>query len=529
MPEQNEPIQGAFGGVYNAALPELQQTEQQLGQQQIYQGRIQQQQTAREQAMYDRMQQQEVNKIRSADVPEFSNLYSQYRTAQIAADNGRFQNNSQGIAARAQANNQAAQLFGQAMKFSNESIEQKQNQANLLAQYKGPNTRPLLADNFTDLMEQAQNTPTSHLKNVNIGGKTYDLSNMDNFKYQTADFKYMTKILQQAEGKPNKYTVSEPADNKGIQNKVTTYQYGANPAQYKSTIENTIGGTPQGARYAAAEVAHIMPGAVEALDNQIKNIPLSKWQQMGLQGPQSLDPVNPDDPTEVFASYLAKQRLINTNPQVANIRMETNLGNEIYQKARVQLGNQETMEGIRHGNREAERKFGIDYAKQSAQDQVATNEYYVDKDLQDAQNSTAGGKSVIGPDGQVEYVSPGNAVLENVLAEGKYSHYAKPDEVRYNSDGSMVRGVFYMRDGKGNKVPDGQGGFKEAPDKGQWKTVESVKPIVGNQFKSLHQPGPQSGERSYTGANGTKMTMTQLLQHYTQDQIDAAIKAGQIK
>lgn len=492
MPEQNEPIQGAFGGVYNASLPELQQTEQQIGQQQIYQARLQQQQTAREQAMYDRMQQAEVNKILPNDVPEFSNLYSQYRAAQIAADTGKFGNSSKGITARAQANNQAAQLFGQAMKFSNDSIQQKQNQANLLAQYKNASTRPLLADNFTDLMEKAQNTPTSQLKSVNIGGQTYDLTNLDSYKYPGANFKDMPKILQGAEGKPNKNTVSEPADEKGIQNRITTYQFGALPAQYKQSVQQGLASTPQGARYAAYEVAHIPDGAMANLNTQVAAIPASKWKQMGLDGPQSLEPVNPDDPAEVLASYLAKQRLINTNPSVAGIKMETNLGNEMFQKASLQLGNQEIMEGIRHGNAMKLKQFGIDYAKQSAQDQTATNEYYVDKDYQDAQNPKEGGKSVIGPDGQIEYESPGNAILQGLkpFTAGSGKTFSKSDAIRYNDDGSKMRGVFYLRDKNNNPIPDGQGGFKEDPNKGGWVDRESVKALVGNQFKSLHQPAP---------------------------------------
>jgi hypothetical protein len=347
MPEQNQPVQGAFGGIYNASLPELQQTEQQIGQQQIYQQRMGQQQTAREQAMYDRMEQQASKTIRGVDEPDFINLYQTAKNAQIAADHYRGNN----MIMANNLNGAASDAFGKAMKFAQDSSQAKQQEDLMLKNYQDGTKKALYADNFTDLMSARQNLPYNQLKNYNYKGQPVDLTNPDTFAYQRANFQNskggMGSILTNAEGKPIKSTYSESADPNNIQNRITTYEYGANPMAYKNSIQQQLASTHEGSRYAEYERAHIDPNEVSAMDAEIAKAPPEKWRAMGASGPQSLAPANPNDAADVFSSYLAKKRFIADNPQPVSIKNETNLNNENLQKE----GLREQFEKIAQGDR----------------------------------------------------------------------------------------------------------------------------------------------------------------------------------
>jgi hypothetical protein len=525
MPEQNQPIQGAFGGIYSADLPELRQTEAQQAQLQLYQARATQQQTAREQAMYDRMQQAEVSKILPNDVPEFSGLYGQYRSAQMYADTTRFDNDTKGITARAQANTQAVSLFAQAMKFANDSIQQKQNMNTLLSQYKDPTKRPLLADNFPDLMEKAQSLPTSQLKNVKIGNQKYDLTNLDTYAYPGGNIDY-GKLEKGAVGtpKPVGYQETVPVDKRGIQSNVTSYEYGSDPAQYKSQLQGNLA-TNLGRRDAQYQLSMLLKGNPDAL-NQVNQAysaltPQDWARRTGKPIPQNLEPTNPNDPADVYSSYLAKKYAVQVQPR-ATQKVQTNMANELFLKDQLN----QRMEGIRQGHREQLVQLGVDYRKASAQDQEALNEGIIDNDFDTAQNPKAGGKQVVGQNGQVEYVAPTNDITRSILkTSGKDASY--PDEIHYNSDGSQIRGVFFQRDKNGQKIPDGQGSFVEDPNKGGWVTTPSVKAMVGKTLGRIAQP--PSGEKMYVVPSGQKMTMGQLLKLYPQDKINQYIQAGVIK
>lgn len=181
-------------------------------------------------------------------------------------------------------------------------------------------------------------------------------------------------------------------------------------------------------------------------------------------------------------------------------------------KSKNSLINQERLIPLRLGAQETLKKYGVDYVKSTQQEQTEANEGIVNDDFQRAKDPTKGGKSVVGPDGQLEYQSPGNAVLQDlpVFKAGKGKDFSKADAVRYNNDGTQMRGVWYMKDPQTHKpIPDGQGGYREDPSGvGGWVNTESVKPLVGKYLGKLAQRPPAGQQQSSSGQHSKTTLLT---------------------
>jgi hypothetical protein len=541
MPEQNQPINGAFGQIYNASLPELQQTEQQIGQQQIYQQRMAQQQTAREQAMYDRMQNQEIGKVMSADEPDVINAYSAAKNAQIAADTYKGKDMQQAN----NLNRAAVQNWAQAAQLVQQSAERKGRMTDLLQQYKDPNKRALLSDNFSDLMNAYQNTPTSKLKDVVVGGKHYDLSDMNNFMYQGSNYPQYDKINKNAIGTPGSYIESNPMDKNGIAVENTAYKT-INPAQYKSNLAAELSATPQGQRFAQYQYANLTqdPNYITNLNNRLRQIPAEQLKRrIGTDDLSTLEPVNPNDPVEAFASIQAKNAILNTPESVVRKSVEINPERRDQLNQALRLDTQKTMEAIKFDHQKDLIPLRAQWAQLSAQNQNDALNYMMDQQYVDASKNKP-----------IQYVDPNDnkphvgyevnaAPLDKKIFDKKVLDQTtgklvpqEPDAIRWEDSGSMVRPIRYLRDDSGNYLMDKSGNKMLDPDfskpisKEQYMSsygdaMHNAKFILQNPNAPKSVPTTTPTEKTYN-FKGTKVSESQLLKTYTKQQIEDAKKAG---
>lgn len=529
MPEQNQPIQGPFGNSYSAALPETQQAVQQQAQLQIYQQRQAAQQAAREQSMFDRFEQQETNRALSVDAPDIANAYGQWQDASIAAHSYKG-NDPVKINA---LHNQANQAFAAAMGIANASAARKLQIQQIQTGMQIPNKRPLYADNAADLVDLAANTPTSQAKNAVFKGQPIDLTNSNSYMYQGANTDF-GKMGKAAEGMPqNVYTHAEPLDASGVGTKLTPYFAAANPAAYKLSLQGQMQ-THNASRDAMVELQKYTPDQIQALETQYKSLPADHWlQTTGSTNVPDVMPRNMNDPTDVYSSILAMQRAINTVPDAREPKIENNAANEKKLASGLSLYNSNFIERVKHGDAQANILLSHRLRQQDAQGQEAYVDHYYDIGFANAQNNP--NTAHVGPDGQLEYIDPTGDVNTTKLFTTIGKNPSKPDAIAYSADGSKMRGIFFLRDKNNQMVPDGQGGYKEDSNKGQWVDGNSVRAFLGKELgktpeaRGYVQHSQQPQEKTYN-AGGKTYTTSQLLKSgATQEQIDASVKSGILK
>ncbi len=231
--------------------------------------------------------------IRDKDVPDLTKKYTDYKSAWI-----KLQQNKNPT-----AEDQLDLLRKKVDVSSFANLSQNQRKKDE-EDAKGMIANPdKYEDGAHDKLIKSINTPYLQLGDM----KNYDYS----YKGTDTDFQ---KILSTAQGvsKPGN-PIETPFDN-GLQTKITSYSFGATPAQFKDSILSSLALHKAG-RDAAALISQVTPEQMQAVNDKFNAIPLTKWKQMGIDNPQNLEPLNPNNKGEQFASYQAKLYAINNEPK----------------------------------------------------------------------------------------------------------------------------------------------------------------------------------------------------------------------
>ena len=497
MPEQNQPIQGNFGGIFQANTPVIDRVTQQL--QQNYADRrafIQ-----KESQQTDELLNKEIANVRSVDTPDVIDAYNDYKNAKQYQLFGKgIQNNPK---AYAQAQMDANAKYAHMMSLINQSKQYndfgKQIATNRFAK----------PDNYSDeageMLSTFYQTPASKLSSANYKGKIVDLTNPDNWRYQAGNVD-LTKTYETAKGKPVTHYDNGTTDESGVQTTQHGYQYGNTPLQFRNTALTGLAGS-QAARRARYDWANHSADQqqLDQLDAAYQNSP--NWQKLGIQ-PQPLPPYNPNDPIGNEATYQAKQYLVSMNPAEVKAATTVDRGALANLNAKNRLGGQEVMEAIKEGNREKLAGIRHDYKKLDTQAQGQVLDDTVNGMMQDAANS--GSYTYTTADGKItkQYEIKASPELKLALptVDGK-GHKFPADAIRFDPVTKTVTPIYYRRDDQGNIV--GSGDTKAVdPILSKPMTFGEFKAIVGKTYFGTREAAKESG------TPGTKTTIETLRSKY---------------
>lgn len=381
--------------------------------------------------------------IRDIDVPEYVQKYQDWKTAAKALIKNKNLKPQEFAQLQMDANRKLADLHT----LGNGSKSAREDEHKLL---NGINTHPdTYDDNAGTILATRLKTPYGQLGNFNTKdatGKdvTIDLTDPNTYTYKgtNTNFQAIDKAAQgQIKDVSTKY---EPYGKGGLQSKKINFQYGNTPADYKDSYLGALA-TQKGGRDAAAMWDQLNPATISEIDKKYNAITPDTWEQMtGKPIPQNIEPSNPDNKSEQFATHMAKLYALNTlakrNESIISNR------NEIMDKG---LANQKTMEGIRQANRkqllglrEAAKKSGAD-----AEGLWAGS--YIKKIKQEAKGDYEYKKA----DGTItkERQSNLDPVIAKALSRNINGKFYEPDVLRITPEGNF-RPIFFKRDDDGKTI-----------------------------------------------------------------------------
>lgn len=428
MAEQRIP--GPYGDIFLVTTPSLDRTAQQLY---VQQQQRQQRQQQENQAL-DQMFQKEFANIRSVDTPDVVNSYNRYKTLK---KNLLFNKDLQrDPMAYNQAQQQANEAFAEMNKQINQSKEIKDMTKTMTTdRFKNPDA---YADDYGQRVMALNSTPISGL------GQTPDLVNWDMYRYQGSNTNF-NDIVSKVYGQPRKIVGKEvPLDKDGIQFQSPVYEYGTPPAQVYEGLVNSLDHKTE--RDAAYKWKQLTPNVVQEIEKQYNAIPQSKWEQMGLTGPQKIDLRGGSD-AEKYMRLLAMQNAVNTEPRLTDYQKRTS------EKAKMDLeyARQLKLQAIKKADAKELMRFKKDLDPNDAEMNDLWVGQYLDR-LKTGAKGTApyeyqygGGKKVY------EYNIPVDPVLGKALSISN----VEPDAVRVDKDGNYRR-IFYKRYQEGELLPNGK-------------------------------------------------------------------------
>lgn len=357
MPEQNQPIQGNFGAVFNTATPYLDRITQQLQNQFAARQAYQQ----KESENTDQLVNKELANVRSADAPEVIDAYTKWKNLkQNLLFNKSLQQNPK---AYNQAQMDANMAYADVVGKINKSSQLNQFGKQLYTERNTPGKSNLYADDFGDKASTFWKTPMGQLQNVKLGSDIVDLTNPDSYRYKGMNNVNFGDLEKKAAGTPaQRYQKEEKISD--LQSNITPYSFGNSPTQFQQALRGEYSSTPQTYRAASAQWEAIPQQEKDRVDQLFAQIPSEKWQQMGVEGPQSISPTNPQDPADQLAAYKAKVYAINNNPTAGKVYTNVNQQAKMNLQAKNSLNRQEIMEAIKQGNRE--KLVGIKHAYKEA-------------------------------------------------------------------------------------------------------------------------------------------------------------------
>lgn len=284
----------------------------------------------------DQMLQKDLGRIRSVDTPDVVNGYNKVKTIkkQLLFDKSLQKDPLAYNKKQQELNDARVELNG----VINGSAEIKEgNKAINSAHLKDPDS---FDDNYGTMMATQMSTPLSKLKNHPVYG---DLTNLDNYRYKGSNTNF-NEMVSKVYDKKNKIVgKEEPLDDKGIQFRSPVYEYGTGPAQVYEGLTNSL--THKAERDAAYKWKQLTPDVVQKIEEDYKAIPKSKWEQMGLSGPQDI-PLRGGSDAEKYMRMLAMQNAINTNPRLVNYENRTS----DKAKADYNFAQDKVMEGLKFGH-----------------------------------------------------------------------------------------------------------------------------------------------------------------------------------
>lgn len=438
MPEQNQPIQGNFGGIFSTATPNLDRVSQQL----MAQYADRKAYLQKESETTDNLLNKEMANVRSADTSDIFDAYNEYKSSK---QNQLFNKSLQ----------QNPKLYAQAQMDSNAKYAKVMSMINKSAQYNALGKQfaanrfakpDQYADDAGDKLSTFYRTPMDQLTNADYKGAKVDLTNPDNWRFQGGNFDF-SKLHTTAVGKPVTHYDNGTTDQSGVQTTQHGYQFGNTPSTYRNTFLGGLAGNEAG-RAARYKWSQHPQEELDQLDAAYQNSP--NWQKMGVT-PQTLPSYNPNDPVGNEATYQAKQYLVGMNPAEVKASTATNQAAKIGLQAKTKLQGQEVMESMREGNRERLADIRHDYKQMDIKQQSTVLDDTYDAIVDDAKKS--GQYIYKSADGKVskQYeVKASPALKKEFSVPDDKGHPIYPDAFRMSEDGKTVTPIFFQPDQTGN-------------------------------------------------------------------------------
>lgn len=481
MPEQNQPIQGNFGGIFQANTPVLDRVTQQL--QQNYADRKAYLQ--KEGQKTDELLNKEMSNVRSVDTPDVIDAYNDFKAAsQNQLFNKAIQSNPKAYAA---AQQDANAKYAKFMTLTNQSRQMNEFGKQLATnRFQRPEA---YSDDAGEMLSTFYQTPASKLTAVNYKGKTIDLTNPDNWRYAAGNVD-LTKLYQTAAGKPLTHYDNGQTDESGVQTTQHGFSYGNTPQQFRNTALSGLAGSQASrrAKYDWGQHSNDQQ-SLDQLDAAYQNSP--NWQKLGLQ-PQSLPPYNPNDPIGNEATYQAKQYLVSMNPAEVKAATTVDRGALSNLTAKNRLTGQEVMENIKEGNREKLAGMRHDWKTLDTAAQSQVLDETVGGMLDDATKSNQSIYTSVNGNVSKRYEIKASPELKlafpTVDAKG---HKFPADAIQFDPQNKTVIPIYYKRDADGNISKSGKT-YAVDPDLSKPITMGEFKAVVGKTFFGTREAAKES-------------------------------------
>lgn len=421
-----------YGDAVIVNTPTLDNVAKQLyAQQQQRQARQQQENQA-----LDQMLQKDYGRIRSVDTPDVVNGYSKVKAIrkQLLFDKD-LQKDPLAYNKKQQELNDA--MIGLRGTINGSAEIKEANKAINAEQLKDPMA---FSDDYGNMMATQMNTPLNQLRNHPVYG---DLTNQDTYRYVGPNYDF-NDDLSKIYDKKNKVIGKEEAlDKQGIQFRSPVFEYGTPPAQVFDGLVSSI--THEKERAAAKRWKELTPEVVQKIEQDYKAIPLSKWEQMGVTGPQDIQLRGGSD-AEKYMRMLAMQNAVNTNPRLVNYENRTS------EKAKMdlQFDRQKQMEAIEHSDAKALAEFKKKIDPNDTELNNVWYQSYLDNIISNAKGggerhhiyNPSNGKSEL----YYNMVKPDPFLLKSMSIGN-----ATPDRVGVTESGELIP-IFLKYDSKGNVI-----------------------------------------------------------------------------
>lgn len=456
-----------YGDIIIANTPTLDSVAKQLYATQ----QMRQVQQLKENQALDAQMNKEFANIRSVDTPDVVNTYNELKNAkkQLYFNKDLQRNPLLYNQAQQYANEAQAKLNT----LINKSREVKEMQGEMIKDhFKNPDA---YSDDFGVRTNTLMNTPISQLQAHPQFG---DLTNWDNYRYQGSNTNF-NDHLSKAFGQPKKILgKEEPLDKQGIQFRTPVYEYGNTPGQVFEGLVNSLDHKTE--RDAAFKWKQLNPEDIQKVEQQYAAIPQSKWEQMGLPGPQKID-LRAGGDAEKYMRLLAMQNAVNTQPRLSAYQNRTS------EKAKedFNLNKSLILARVNHGYRDAEIRLRDELKNKGESEQNDIVDELYDNLKEDALKNPKQYKPAKG-EPYSQYSIKVTEPLKNMFAvKDAKGHSIYPDDIRYSKDLQYVVPVFYehYEDKKGNRLPD-----VITDDKGTAKVnADYSKPILEKEFKERYK------------------------------------------
>ena len=286
-------------------------------------------------SVVDPVMDREFSRIRSVDVPAFTDAYNQYKNvAKQQLFDPRAQRDQQYYQQLNQQKNEAlANVFG----IADKSSQFNQMGKDLMIAKRSPHAADIFADNSGEMIQKMMNTPYDQLGNVQLSdGKTYDLTNPDSYRYQhTIDF---NKLQKNAYGTEKEFsTPSEANPNDKLSTITKYYKYGNNRQQFHDNLVNQLAKLPTGEREAASAMQQyevpLSDGRTmeDHINDMYYNADKNKWlTTTGQPNPIPVEAQNPNSYADRYSALMAKMDWLHRTSGVGQtpVRVQNNTNKE---------------------------------------------------------------------------------------------------------------------------------------------------------------------------------------------------------
>lgn len=328
----------------------------------------------------------------------------------------------------------------------------------------GSKDRDNYEDNAHQTLAQSRATPLSKLG----GLYGYDYS----YKGTNTDFQ---KIDNLAIGQPKQvYAKEDLVDKDGIQTKITPYMFGNTPLQYYEGMLGALAERKAG-RDAAILITKVPTEIIEKTQEAYLQIPIEKWEKMGVGKAQDLTITPNDSKAQAYAKHKAQLYALNNEPKEGVPTYRTNEA----KKMAKEFANKKEMDAINFAQQKQLKNIDLANSKSllksreyyKANGEAADNlwvDNYLDR-IEEETNSRKGGilgNIFSGILGDVKVVNPSNALYEAL---------GKPNKILLTKDGKYI--VEYQRqkvDEKGEVV-----GYETDPSRSGTFTRDDIKLSLG--------------------------------------------------